>query len=66
MRSYASRLSPEEAEHEHLRARAKTHSGGASPGVGAAAAAVLVGGPLGGAVGHGDEGKENGKKGGRG
>ena len=44
MRSYASRLSREEAELEHLRARAETHAAGASHRVGAAAAAVLVGG----------------------
>ena len=44
MRSHASRLSRQEAELEHLRARAETHAAGASSGVGAAAAAVLVGG----------------------
>ena len=36
MRSYASRLSRDEAELEHLRARAKTKAAGASTGVGAA------------------------------
>ena len=58
MRSCAGRISREEAELEHLRATAKTHAAGASPGVGAA---VLVGGLPDCAVGHGDEGK--GKKG---
>ena len=44
MRSYASRLSRQEAELEQLRARAETHAAGASSGVGAAGDAVLVGG----------------------
>ena len=63
MRSYASRLSREEAELENLRARAKTHAAGASLGVGAAAAAVLFGGLPGGAGGRGDEGHVKWKEG---
>ena len=59
MRSYASHLSREETKLEHLRATAKTHAAGASPGV---CAAVLVGGLPSGAVGDGDEGKGTGKK----
>ena len=65
-RSDASRLTREEAGLENSRARSKTHAAGASAGVGAAAAAALVGGLPGGAVGRGDDGKGNGKKGGRG
>ena len=66
MRSYASRLSREQAELENRRTRAKTYAAGSSPGVDAAAAAVLVGRLPGGAVGHCDEGKGTGNKGGRG
>ena len=65
-RSCASRLSREEVELEHSRARSKTHAAGASPGVVAAAAAALVGGLSGVAVGRGNDGKGNGKKGERG
>ena len=60
MRSYESRLRREEAELESFLARSKTHAAGA------AAAAALFGGLPGGAGGYGDDGKGNGKKGGRG
>ena len=69
MRSFASRLSKEEAELEHLRARARAPGAGASPGPGAAAAAAAAGGLPNADGGRGDGldgGKGDGKKGGRG